>query len=527
MTKLILILVVATVVSVGTRVLAQKTSPADDAQNKPRKIRTEPDRAFTDWIRDVEPILSADEAQAWKKLRTNEERERFIEEFWHRRDPDPETNENEYREAYYERIAYVNEHFSSGIPGYKTDRGRIYLKYGKPNEVESHPSGGAYNRESYEGGGTTSTYPFERWWYRNIPGRNDIEIEFVDPTGSGEYRIARNPFEKDALLHVPGTGPTGIDQSEYVNAALGVGNPFSSRAKDSEFEWMDRMRILNEAPRVDFDGILVRTGKPVTEDSFLTTSVQISYFSQSDNRAMVAFTVQTDNKDLVFRDMGGLQTAQLNISGRITSVAGRRVGYFEDAVTTTAMATELVEAKDRKSAYQKALPLPPGRYRIDLLVRDTESDAASLLHVGFEVPKFGTQLASSSLILASVLEQVSDVPASRQFVIGDKKVIPNLTGTFHRGSPVGVYMQIYNAGIDQTTLRPSVDVEYALIKDGKELGKQPEDWRGNSDAGQRLTLTRLIDSRQLVPGDYTLEVRVRDHVSGQSLKQTAKFSVLQ
>jgi hypothetical protein len=290
---------------------------------------------------------------------------------------------------------------------------------------------------------------------------------------------------------------------------------------------MDRMRILNEAPPVNFDGILDRTGKPVTEDSFLTTSVQISYFKQSDDRAMVAFTVQTDNKDLVFRDTGGLQMARVNISGRITTLAGRRVGYFEDAVSTTAMTTEMVEAKDRKSAYQKALSLPPGHYRVDVLVRDTESGAASLQHIGFEVPKFGTQLASSSLILASVLEQVSEVPASRQFVIGDRKVIPNLTGTFHRGSPVGVYMQIYNAGVDQTTLRPSVDVEYALLKDGKELGKQAEDWRGNSDAGQRLTLTRLIDSRQLPPGDYTLEVRVRDHVSGQSLKQNAKFSVLQ
>ena len=227
---------------------------------------------------------------------------------------------------------------------------------------------------------------------------------------------------------MPGTGPTGIDQSEYVNAALGVGNPFSSRAKDSEFEWMDRMRILNEAPPVDFDGILVRTGKPVTEDSFLTTSVQISYFSQSDNRAMVAFTVQTDNKDLVFRDMGGLQTAQLNISGRITSVAGRRVGYFEDAVTTTAMATELVEAKDRKSAYQKALPLPPGRYRIDLLVRDTESGAASLQHVGFEVPKYdAAKLSTSTLILAVKLEGLGDQPAVGMFTIGNVKVIPNVS----------------------------------------------------------------------------------------------------
>jgi hypothetical protein len=148
-------------------------------------------------------------------------------------------------------------------------------------------------------------------------------------------------------------------------------------------------------------------------------------------------------------------------------------------------------------------------------------------HVGFEVPRFGADLASSSLVLASVLEHVSDVPSSRQFVIGDKKVIPNLTGNYHRGSPVGVYMQIYNAGIDQTTLRPSVDVEYALMKDGREISKQIEDWRGSSDSGQRLTLARLVDSRGLNPGDYTIEVRVRDRVSGQNLVRSAKFTIVQ
>src|ERR671914_2944443 len=114
----------------------------------------------------------------------------------------------------------------------------------------------------------------------------------------------------------------------------------------------------------------------------------------------------------------------------------------------------------------------PGRYRIDLLVRDVESGAAGIQRLGFQVPKFGKDLAASSLVLASVLEHVSDVPASRQFVIGDKKVIPNLTATYRRGAPIGVYMQIYNAGVDQTTLRPSVDVEYDLMKDGKEIVKQ-------------------------------------------------------
>ena len=491
-------------------------------------MKNEPNKAFKDWLREVEPIMTEDERRAWNLLNTDEEREQFIPEWWRKRDPDPDTEENEYREAYYERLAYVNEHFSSGIPGYKTDRGKIYLKYGKPDEIESHPSGGPYQGPSYEGGSTT-TYPFERWWYRNIPGHSDVDVEFVDPTGTGEYRIAQNPFQKIALLHVPGgINIDGVSQSEILTAANGWGNPFSPRAKDNQFEWMDRIRLRDEAPSVNFDRPTgTGTGSPITDDNLLDSDIKISYFRQSDDRVIVAFTVQTDNRDLVFRSVGGLQTAGLNIVGRITTVSGRRVGFFEDAVTTTATPAELVEAKERKSAYQKALPMLPGRYRIDLLVRDVESGAASMRHVGFEVPRFGAELASSSLVLASVLEHISDVPSSRQFVIGDKKVIPNLTGTYHRGSPVGVYMQIYNAGIDQTTLRPSVDVEYALMKDGKELGKQMEDWRGSSDSGPRLTLARLLDSRGFSPGDYVIEVRVRDLVSGQTLLQSAKFTIVQ
>ncbi|HEY3024890.1 MAG TPA: GWxTD domain-containing protein [Pyrinomonadaceae bacterium] len=505
----------------------QTKSP--DPQNKPRKIKPEPAKAFKKWTVDVEPIITAEELKAWNKLQTDDEREHFIGQFWHLRDPDPDTEENEYREGYYERLAYVNEHFASGIPGYKTDRGRIYLKWGKPDEIESHPAGGTYNRQSYEGGGSTSTYPFERWWYRSLPGRSDVEIEFVDPSGSGQYRIARNPFEKEALLQMPGAGPTldGVSQADRAAAANGVGNPFSSRSKDSGFEWMETSRLLDTAPPVNFDrGIGTVTGSPVLEENPIGSALQISYFKQSDDRVIVAFTVQTENKDLVFRDVGGIQTARLNISGRITSVAGRRVGFFEDLVTTTASPAELVDAKERKSAYQKALSLSPGRYRVDLVVRDVESGAASPLHVGFEVPKFGADLASSSLVLASLLEQVSDVPTSRQFVIGDKKVIPNLTGTYRLGAQVGFYLQIYNAQIDQTTLRPVVDVEYVLLKDGKEVGKQVEDWHDNGDAGHRLTLARLLDTRALQPGEYEIAIRIRDRVSGQALAPSAKFTVV-
>ena len=149
-------------------------------------------------------------------------------------------------------------------------------------------------------------------------------------------------------------------------------------------------------------------------------------------------------------------------------------------------------------------------------------------HVGFTVPRYDPQkLSTSTLVLAARLESLVDQPAVGQFVIGQTKVIPNVSKIYHRGQAVGVYMQVYNAGIDQTTLRPSVDVEYALLKDGKEIGKQAEDWRGLSDSGQRLTLARLIDTRQLAIGEYELTIRIRDRVSGQALAPTAKFTVVQ
>ena len=510
------------------QILAQQ--PDSDPQNKPRKVKREPDKAFKEWLREVEPIITGPELEAWNKLQTDEEREQFIPDFWRRRDTNPDTEENEYREAYYERLAYVNEHFASGIPGYKTDRGRIYLKYGKPDEIESHPAGGPYQRESWEGGGSTSTYPFERWFYRSIPGRTGAEIEFVDPTGTGEYRVARNPFEKDALLRVPGAAQTtdGRSQADYVLASSGWGNPFSSREQDSPFNWMELKQILDSplsAPKNDPFGTVI-TQTPTIDENPLNFETSFGFFKFDDNRVVVTVTVQTDNKELSFQDSGGVQVANVNISGRIVNVVGRRVNFFEDVVSATAAAEDLIEAKERKAAYQKTIVLPPGRYRADLLVRDIKRGASGFHQIGFEVPKYHSTLATSSLVLASVLQQVTDETVSRQFRIGDKKVIPNISGTFQRNSPIGVYMQIYNAGIDQTTLRPSVDVEYALMKEGKEISKQIEDWRGNSDSGQRLTLARLVDSRGLSPGHYAIEVRVRDRVSGQNLVQSAKFTIV-
>jgi GWxTD domain-containing protein len=515
---------------------AQDPRQTQDPMEKPRNVKPELKKAYKDWLdKDVTYIITDEERKAFKKLATDDEREKFIEEFWRRRDPDPDTDENEFKEEYYERIAYANEHFASGIPGWKSDRGRIWIMYGKPDERETHPSGGPYDRPSYEGGGTTTTYPFESWFYRYLPGvGSGIEIEFVDPTGSGEYRIARNPNEKDAMLNIPGAGLTLSEQlglsskADRISGMSMYGLSNNQREQDSPFSRLQLLTDLQRAPQIKFNDLASAVNTGVIEENPLNFDMRVDFFRQSDERVITAFTIQTENRDLSFTDSGGLQQARINIFGKITSVAGRRAGVFEDPVITTATTEELTEAKERKSAYQKAVPLVPGTYKVDVIVRDVTSGATGVRHVGFTVPKYDLQkLSTSTLVLAAKLESLGDQPAVGQFVIGQTKVIPNVSGIYPRGQPLGVYLQIYNAGIDQTTLRPAVDVEYVLTKDGQEVGKQPENWQGMSDAGQRLTLARLVDSQRLIPGDYELTIRIRDRVSGQALTPSAKFSIVQ
>jgi hypothetical protein len=302
------------------------------------------------------------------------------------------------------------------------------------------------------------------------------------------------------------------------------------RASDSPFDRLMLYTDLQKPPQVNSvleQSLLATVGSGAEDTGSLDVSTQVSFYRASDDRVMTALTIQTDNADLAFKDVGGVQEARLSIYGRVTSVTSRRITSFEDPVVTHATVEELTTKRDQKSAYQRVLPLAPGVYKVDLLVRDVNSGAQQVKSVGFEVPKFAPdRLAASSLVLAVKLQALNDqLPG--MFSIGPYKVLPNVSGIYKRGQDVGIYMQIYHAGIDQTTLRPSVDVEYVLLKDGKEMFKQAEDWRGLSDGGQRLTLARLLPTQSLAPGEYEVAVRVRDKVSGQSLSPTAKFTIVE
>ncbi|MDM7923818.1 MAG: GWxTD domain-containing protein [Pyrinomonadaceae bacterium] len=510
-------------------------TPTQDVSNKVRKVEAELNKAYKKWLsEDVKYIITKEEERAFKALQTDEERENFIENFWRRRDPNPDTEENEYREEYYERIAYANEKFTSGIPGWRTDRGRIYIAWGKPDSIESHPAGGAYDRPSWEGGGTTSTYPFEVWFYRHLEGVGDgVEIEFVDPTSTGEYRIARNAQEKDALLMVPGAGLTlaeslGIDNKGDRISGINQNERFM-RQQDMPFSRLEQIVNLQRPPAVKFGDLAEIAGGDtgITDNNPLDFDLRVDFFRQSEDRVIVTFSVQTSNKELQFKDEGGLLGARLNIFGKITAVSGKRSGIFEDAVTTYATAGELSETRERKSIYQKAYTLPPGTYKVDVVVRDVGTGNRGIINQGFTVPRYDDKkLSTSSLVLASTLRNTTEKDIGGMFVIGGAKVVPNLEGTYKRGQDVGVYMQVHNAGVDQTTLRPAVDVEYIITKGGKTVVRQAEDWSGLSDSGQRLTLARLLPTLALDTGEYEISILTKDRVGGQVVENKGKFTIV-
>jgi GWxTD domain-containing protein len=514
---------------------------------KARKRGEELKSVYKEWLDEVGYIITDDERRAFSALKTDEERDRFIGIFWDRRDPDPDTPENEYKDQYYERMQYANEHFASGIPGWKTDRGRIYIMYGGPDEIEPHPAGGPYDRPSYEGGGSTTTYPFEVWWYRNIEGiGSDVEIEFVDPSGSGEYHIARNPNEKDAMLYIPNAGRTlaealGLDnKADRVAMANGFGNGgqnrlFGGRAKDGEFERLELNSKLSRPASVKFPELEVKAALPEIATDVLPFSIRTDFMRISGDLVVSMFTVQFEHRDISFKNQGGVYNGSINIYGRVTGLSDRPREVFEDVVQTGRYTeAQMPGAQTQRSLYQKNLVLAPGRYKIDVVARDTVSGKTGVVHHSFEVPRYNEkQLATSTLVLAASIQSLNKQSIQTgPFVVGGYKIEPYVSSIYKPGQTLAMYLQVYDAEMDQATLKPALKVEYIVLKGGKEVMHILEDGQSKMGfidmKGLQLTVVRAIPITGILaePGTYTIAVQVTDLVAQRTVRPTAQFTVV-
>jgi len=500
-------------------------------QEKRRRkaIQKEMEDPYKRWLSDEVPYIITDEERAaFKKFTTAEEREQFIEAFWERRNPNPGSPENEFKEEYYRRIAYSNEHYASGIPGWRTDRGRIYIMYGPPDEIESHPSGGTYSRPPEEGGGETSTFPFEQWRYRYIDGiGTNIILEFVDPTMTGEYRMTMDPGEKDALLHVPNAGLTQLEQMGMASKrdrftrtdGMTIGTPMGGLPERmNEFTRLDLYARIFKPPSIKFKDLKAVVTSRLSAQ-LLPFDVRTDYVRVTEDSVLTPVTVQVSNRDLQFENKEGVMHSVMDIYGQITSLGGRIVTTFEDAVALDVPDNDFQRYVDRKSVYQKVVPLRPGRYKLSVVVKDDLNGHMGSIELGIQVPRYDEeQLSASSLILADLIQPLpTSQVGTGPFVIGGTKVRPSVNQQFTREQNLGIYMQVYNLGIDPETHKPSADIQYEIMKDGKALLSQTENSSKLKNASQQITLQKTMPLKALQPGKYTVQIKVTDNVKKQSI----------
>ena len=512
-----------------------------EMKRREKQLRKELEGPWKKWLNeDVTYIITDEERQAFKRLQTDEEREQFVENFWKRRDPTPDTEENEYKEELYRRIAYANDHYASGIPGWKTDRGMIYIKYGAPDEVDSHPSGGSYQRPMEEGGGETSTYPFEDWRYRYLDGiGSNIEIEFVDPTMTGEYRMTMDPSEKDALLYVPGAGLTLYEQmgmsskTDRFNRTdgthLGTGNMPLSESQN-EFSRLEQFAKLQRAPVIKFKDLQAVVDSTIKYNT-LPMKVRADYIKVTDATVLTNVTVAFDRNVLQYQTKNNNATATVNLYGRITTLSRRSVNWFEDTVQVGPIPSEMLQkAMNGQSVYFKSIPLQPGTYRLNIVAKDTVAGTMNNFEMPLHVPEYQEDaIGSSSLILADQSERVPTTSVGAgPFVIRSSKVRPRVGDTFKQNEKMGIYTEFYNLGMDEKTHKPAGSVAYEVVNNATKqtVINFSEDISGMPNASSSLvTVEKMLPLNKLSPGQYTLKINLTDKLKNQTIKQSAPFTI--
>ena len=513
-----------------------------EKRSRDERLRKELESPYKKWLdEDVGYIISDEERQSFKRLSTDDERESFIESFWLRRDPTPDTMENEFKEEHYRRIAYANDRFPSGIPGWKTDRGRIYITFGPPDEIDSHPSGGSYTRPQDEGGGETSTFPFEIWRYRYIEGAGlgtNIEIEFVDKTMTGEYRMTMDPTEKDALLMVPGAGLTQNEEmglsskddrfNRTDGTHLGIGDQ-SLSTRLNQFNRLEQYAALQKPPTTKFKDLEAIARSRITYN-VLPMKARTDFIRLTDTSILTYITLQFDRKDLQFQLKDGMQRATVNIFASITALNRRPVSSFDDTVSVEALPENLQEETKRASVYNKAVFLPPGMYRLNIVAKDLVGSHVTNFEEALNVPRYDEEtLASSTMILADLLEKVPTRSiGTGPFVIGASKVRPRLSGSFGRGEKLGVYAQFYNFAPNETTQKPNGSIQYEVIRDGSNLKVLDftEDVSTIEGASaNQVTVEKLLPLQSLEPGKYTLKMTATDRTRDKKVSTSGSFTV--
>jgi len=474
-----------------------------------KALRIEMIDPYAAWLRfEVGYIITDEEASVFKRLTTNAERENFIEQFWERRNPEPGSLENKFKQSYYRRIVSANELFSTSTPGWRSDRGRIYIKYGPPDEIESHPHGGIMRWSEENIGGESTIIPFERWYYRTMEGigSNQVLI-FVDPTTPGDYRLTISPSDKDLLLHDP------RHDREMPSGPVVPPEAFLKPAHPPTPAKFPDLRALITSGQV--------SDHPIP---FLVRTYAFPVINQT---TLAIIAVQIPASELRFQDKGEGKQARVDVYAQVESITGRIAAEFERAELCDLPKDGIERGISENLVFEGGMLLGAGYHKITLALKDEASGRTGYLSALLIVPDFHFHLCTSTpIILAdSIKPRVLPKDQLEPFVIGNAKVMPNPGQVFARQGNLHAYLQIYNLGLDPNTHKPDFSIEYEVLKDGKPVIEEREEDARRAEASTEFTLTKTIPLKTLAPGGYTFQINIADKITKQTIRPATIFYV--
>ncbi|MFQ5744352.1 MAG: GWxTD domain-containing protein [Acidobacteriota bacterium] len=488
------------------------------------------DEALERWPKEfVSYLITDQELQLYQSLEDREQRLRFIDRFWELRDPTPGTQRNEYREEHLRRFAFATRMYAAGKPGWATDRGRIYIILGPPNQLQRNPTGrGPMERAS------------EVWTYNGVDNPRldaSLDLAFVDFHGTGEYEL---------VTDIDATAPIWSEQSGYVNSNLDAyalrrhaDTLYNERLGTSRRvdparlaqDYLDFSRELREIERVPeihlarLRSLRRSVEATVSFDAFPVDSV-VSYFQATGGATAVEVTVALSYDELLSTYVGGQRHYSADLYAALQR-QGEVVDDDERRLNFSLAPQEWDRLEAQKILQPLRLSAPAGSYELLVMVRDNPTEKVGRSIRQIELPALdGPGLRLSSLTLASRVARATrhDDHQDRPFVKGDLRVVPNVGASYRPRQPLLLYVQAYGLQLNAASGTNKVTVGGRIERDGARFRELPAQHPYPAPK-DRMAFSLQVPLKEFPPGAYSVTLTVVDEVAGTSASVSAPFQV--
>jgi GWxTD domain-containing protein len=495
------------------------------AQGKAKPVLPEKYKTWLD--KEVVYIITAKERDVFRELDTDRERDLFIEAFWKQRDPTPGTPRNEFKEEHYKRWRYANEYFGRGTPrpGWMTDRGRVYIVLGPPQNIEENDN-------------INGVFPTQVWFYQGDPAYGlpaGFNLIFFKKQGIGEYVLYspaddgpqsliadymqdakddRAAYQRLANL-APNLAPQTLSLIPGERVMPGtvslasnmlLANVFSFPQKKVQDSYAEAMLKYKDIIEVDYSA------------NYISSDAFVSVIKNSAGFYLVHYSVEP--KKISVDSYGNTYSANFELDGRVSDADGNTVFQYAKEVPVSFTGDQFKDLGSTSLAIQDMFPLVPGTYRLDLLFKNTVSKEFSSLEEKITIPEEGSGPQLGSLILAyQVQKEAAPTPDFVPFRTPGGQLLCQARKTFARKDNLVVFFQAAGLGPE---LRSQGTIKFTFYK------KEAEFLTKTKGIAEYSSVPDFLEEFPLAgfpPDYYKIRVSVLDGSGNEVMSKDEDFEV--